>query len=563
MSVKKRRKKKRNGTGAAVFVVLILIVLVGIAAVHFFVMESNTPSTRQMSPSEYYGEVSSGEQLIVTTTDVCDQRGRIIDGSSYVDYETVRMYINNRVFLDKQSGILTVTTPNEIVNVNIGAEGEKRVINSDGAVLISLDFLMDYSDISIESFSDPERIVIAEGWVTDRADILEDEAPIRFEADIKSDIINKGYAGQKVTVLGEENEFVKVSTADGFIGYIDRNCIGEKYSITNHVSTIGEYPHRDFGKKINMVFHQTDSQAANDALMQSVENVSGINVIAPTWFFINDKSGNLTDITSAGYVEAAHAKGWEVWPVVNDFDGGMNSKADTLETLGSTPVRQAIAENIAVSVAACGADGVNVDIENINEDCAEAYLQFIRELLVNCSKYGLTLSVDTFVPQGYNSYIDRKELGTVSDYVVVMAYDENTSGAESAGSVSSISWVRQAVENTCELVDPSKVVIAIPFYTRKWETSNGKVVDSKAMGMSEAEKFIEENGMKTSWDDTTQQYIAETEGTPNYIMWLEEKESIEAKLKVIKEGNVAGIAEWKLGLEKSDIWAVLNKYCEE
>ena len=42
--------------------------------------------------------------------------------------------------------------------------------------------------------------------------------------------------------------------------------------------------------------------------------------------------------------------------------------------------------------------------------------------------------------------------------------------------------------------------------------------------------------------------------------WIEEEKTIEAKMQVIQENNVAGVAGWKLGLEKSSVWPVISKY---
>ena len=66
-----------------------------------------------------------------------------------------------------------------------------------------------------------------------------------------------------------------------------------------------------------------------------------------------------------------------------------------------------------------------VDFEKISEECGEHYIQFIRELSVRCRQNGIVLSVDKYVPKGYNMQYDRKEQGIVADYVIIMGYDEH------------------------------------------------------------------------------------------------------------------------------------------
>jgi spore germination protein YaaH len=47
-----------------------------------------------------------------------------------------------------------------------------------------------------------------------------------------------------------------------------------------------------------------------------------------------------------------------------------------------------------------------------------------------------------------------------------------------------------------------------------------------------------------------------------YRMWQEESTSIEEKMKVIYGADIAGVAEWKLGLETETIWDTIIKYLQ-
>ncbi|MNN97383.1 hypothetical protein D3C81_2165350 [compost metagenome] len=79
--------------------------------------------------------------------------------------------------------------------------------------------------------------------------------------------------------------------------------------------------------------------------------------------------------------------------------------------------------------------------------------------------------------------------------------------------------------------------------------------------MRAAENFLKDNNVTAEWDDATGQYYGEfeKEGILNR-MWLEEEDSLEAKLKAISGADVAGVAGWKLGLEKDSVWNVIVKY---
>jgi spore germination protein YaaH len=185
----------------------------------------------------------------------------------------------------------------------------------------------------------------------------------------------------------------------------------------------------------------------------------------------------------------------------------------------------------------------------------------LRELSVKCRNNGIVLSVDSYVPAPYTEHYDREEQGKIVDYVVVMAYDEYYAGSDVAGPVASIGFVEDAVTNILPLVPKEKVIIAIPFYTRLWKETKDGEVSSESFAMTPASNLLTENGAEPKWDETYGCFYAEYEKDgATYKMWQEEDKSIEEKMKVIYNADVAGIAAWKLGLEKESIWDVILKY---
>ena len=190
---------------------------------------------------------------------------------------------------------------------------------------------------------------------------------------------------------------------------------------------------------------------------------------------------------------------------------------------------------------------------------SDHYIQFVRELSVECRKNGLVLSVDNYVP-GFTSHYNREEQGVVADYVIIMGYDEHFSGSEEAGSVASIDFVKEGITETLKEVPKEKVINGLPLFTRLWiESSEG--LTSQAIGMPDAEKAVSGAGVTPTWDETTQQNYAEWNADGNtYKIWLEDESSLEAKLKVMKEYDLAGAAEWKIGFEKDGIWELIAQY---
>lgn len=203
-------------------------------------------------------------------------------------------------------------------------------------------------------------------------------------------------------------------------------------------------------------------------------------------------------------------------------------------------------------------DGINVDFETLSEDAGPHFLEFLRELSIECHKNNLVLSVDNPVPEDFTSHYDRREQGLVVDYVVIMGYDEHYVGSD-AGSVASLPWVEQGVEDTLKEVPAQRTVLAVPFYTRLWKTTGGAVT-SEAIGMSETQRILTENQVEPVWDGSVGQNYAEFEkDNTTYQIWIEDAQSLAEKVKLIPKYDLAGVAQWRLGFESSDIWSTISE----
>ena len=306
--------------------------------------------------------------------------------------------------------------------------------------------------------------------------------------------------------------------------------------------------------KVNMTWHQITNTDANAYFADMTANVSGLNVISPTWFYIQDTSGNLGDLSSADYVTQAHQKGYKVWGLVDNFTADVS----TTETLSQLASRQNIIKHLVQTAANIGMDGINVDFESLSEDAGPHFLEFLRELSIECHKNNLVLSVDNPVPEDFTSHYDRREQGLVVDYVVIMGYDEHYVGSD-AGSVASLPWVEQGVEDTLAEVPAQRTILATPFYTRLWKTTGGAVT-SEAIGMTEAQNVLTENKVETVWDGSISQNYGEYEKDGStYQIWMEDAQSIAEKVKLIPKYDLAGVAQWRLGFESNDIWSTISE----
>ena len=384
---------------------------------------------------------------------------------------------------------------------------------------------------------------------------VQKDTSVRYRGGIKSPILTDVSKGDTLIYMQALEDWVQVSTLDGYIGYVQKKVLSDMETTDFERSFEKEdYTYLTMDDKVNMTWHQITNTDANAYFADMTANVSGLNVISPTWFYIQDTSGNLGDLSSADYVTQAHQKGYKVWGLVDNFTADVS----TTETLSQLASRQNIIKHLVQTAANIGMDGINVDFESLSEDAGPHFLEFLRELSIECHKNNLVLSVDNPVPEDFTSHYDRREQGLVVDYVVIMGYDEHYVGSD-AGSVASLPWVEQGVEDTLAEVPAQRTILAIPFYTRLWKTTGGAVT-SEAIGMTEAQNVLTENKVETVWDGSISQNYGEYEKDGStYQIWMEDAQSIAEKVKLIPKYDLAGVAQWRLGFESNDIWSTISE----
>ena len=568
---KRRRRRRRNSNAVMVLVVILLIVVVAAVGVLTAAIKRRTPSDTRMDLNTYYGLEKEDDVALVLQNTVSEAKGKLMDGHVYLDYDTVSNVLGGRFYWEADSSQMLYTTPNEIltiapestaytVNGENKDEGYKIIRQTDDKIYLALDFIQKYMKITSTVTENPNKAVIRYQWGSEKIVKAKNDTVIRYRGGIKSDILADVAKGTELTLIEELDNWSQVATPDGFNGYVAKEDLtaSEEKDVEYDGSYKEEFTSLTRDHKINLAWHQVTSEDANAGLAQTLEGITGINVISPTWFSVTGAEGTISSLASADYVKLAHEKGLEVWGLIDNF----NKDVSTLDTLSNRTSREHLIQKLIEEAARVGLDGINVDFETLTQEEAPHFIQFIRELSISCRKNNLVLSIDDPVPQ-FTSFYNRKEQGIVADYVIIMGYDEHTDGTEKAGSVASLPFVEEGIQQTLKEVPENKVINVVPFYTRLWFTDNAGTVTSEIMGMDQADKIVAEMGMEKYWNKEVSQNYAEL-ATDNglYQIWLEDEQSLDAKMQLIQKYELGGVAEWKLGFERADVWNTISQYLQ-
>lgn len=544
-----------------VLTVILTIVLAAGAAAGFILYRKYKPSKEQVDQSEWYQASGNESAVFLNSEREEGVKGRYIDGQVYLPVDWVDEAVNERFYWDEENSQLIYTLPDQIVYANeetMGSSGKPLLVQQDGTVWLLSSLVSAYTNVRIETFDTDgvHRIFVDTTWEPQQLAKVKKNTALRIRGGVKSALITEVPSGAEVTVLEQLENWSRVRTEDGQVGYLPNRRLKETEAKTL-VSTFQEpeYTSISMDEPVVLVWHQVTNLSANQAMQTLISATKGVNVIAPTWFMLTDNSGNYESLADKNYVDQAHAMGMQVWAVLDNFNKGDNVQSEVL--FASTAARKKLIASLMKDAQTYGFDGINLDVEGIKASAGPHYVQFIRELSVDCRKAGLVLSIDSYVPASYSAFYNWAEQGRVADYVVMMGYDEHFAGGE-AGSVASIGYERQGIMDLLKQVPKEKLISAIPFYTRIWkEDASG--TSSQSVGISSAKEWVETNQVELYWQDDLGQYYGELEKDGvNYEIWMEEERSLELKMQLIRDNGLAGVACWRLGLEPADVWDVVK-----
>ena len=575
MATNKKRRRRRRSRINPIVIGILVIFLALVAAASVFLIKRYSPSKELMDKELYFQLEEDKDLAIIMQNTLLEDHGIVLDGRPYVSTAVVKEHLNARFYWDSTENLYIYTTPTEMITAHVGENQyyvDKQVTATDyqivkvedGVAYVALEYVQKYTAMDYNYMEEPNRVHITTEYGDMKVVEAKKKGDVRYRAGVKSPILTKVNKGDLMYVLDEgENpieKWTRVRTEDGYIGYITDKKLREESSITTTTDFVEPvYSNLTKDYTINLSWHQVTNKEANNQVLEKIADAKGLTTISPTWFFIRDNDGNIQSIATQSYVDYCHQNGIEVWGLVENIT--YTNEIDITSILNKTSSRQNLATQLIAQAIQFDLDGINVDIEALPAAAGEGFIEFVRELSILCRRNNIILSVDNYVPMAYNQNYNRKEQGIVADYVIIMGYDEHYAGSEEAGSVASIGYVRNGIEKTLEEVPAEKVINAVPFYTRLWHIDNNDKLTSSALGMNAAAKTLKNHNITPEWDEETAQYYGEFNNADGfYQIWLEEEASIEEKAKLIKEYNLAGIASWRLGYEKNEIWDVILKY---
>ncbi len=491
----------------------------------------------------------------------------IEDNNIYISKQDIANFFDEHIYEVPDSDIVVTTYDKKIAELSLN-ENEMKVNDSnvklyaemfekDDVIYLPISEMEDIYNIEIEYIQETNIITMDSLDREQKQAIVKTDIPVKSSTNFISKTLDRVEKGESVVIISKGENHTKVRTPDGKIGYVKTNKLENEFIVRE------EYiEEKQIEGKINLTWEYF-SEFGSAPDMEEQE-IPGLNVVSPAFFYLDSDGELKQNVGQSGmdYINWAESNEYKVWAMVGNAEAGISV---TSEVMNSYESRKELINKLVDVAVEYKLDGLNIDFEYMKEEDKDLYSRFIIELTPRLKEFGMVVSVDVTAPDGapeWSLCFDRHVLGQVADYLIFMAYDQNGVSSKEPGTTAGYDWVKSSLEKFLgrEEVPSEKLILAVPFYTRVWTTnSNGELISNSTVSVKNIDTVIPEEAERI-WDENLKQYYTKYEVDGNIKeVWIEDLESLKAKISLINENELAGVASWVRGMETQDVWEMFQE----
>ena len=560
MSSEQIEKRKKNIIRTFITIVALLIIFAIAMVVNNFIILDNNKTTNLVINNKNVTSNLKNEILIE-------------DNIIYLSKGDIENFFDKYIYEDPETNQIITTYDKKIAAIGfednkITVNGSQKdiyahAINKNGTTYLPITEMKDVYNIEIENIEETKVVTMDSLDREQKQAIVTSNLAVKSSTNFIAKTVDRVEKGDTVIVVSSEDGYSRIRTKNGKLGYIKSNKLENEFTVRQNMED-----EKQIEGKVNLTWDYFSQYGS--APDRSGTTIDGVNVVSPAFFYL-DTDGKLKENVGdkgQAYIEWAHNNGYKVWPMVANAEAARESLSITSTIMNSYTKRQELIEDIINVCVKYDLDGVNIDFENMKQEDKDMYSRFIIELTPRLKEIGLVTSVDVTAPDGGETWslcFDRHVIGDVADYIIFMAYDQNGVSSTTPGTTAGYNWVKLSLNKflTTEEIEPEKIILAVPLYTRLWTTDSlGELVSNPTVAMNDIDSTIPED-VQRQWDDELKQnYVEYTDGSNKKQMWIEDIDSLKAKVGLIKENNLAGVASWVKDMETEEFWQMLKQELE-
>lgn len=509
------------------------------------------------------------------------QGNALLEGDSiFLPLTFMQEKIDNSIIFDEKSKSIIITTAEKVIQMPTDSLTffvnqqpvelqVSPIITKDGQIFVAIEPLLSYYPIQYTVLEDTGVVWIQEngdsyfqGEITEEK-IDPEKLRLRTEPSLKTPYTADISLKEAVMIEAEKEDYYLVRKENGLSGYINKKYVKKKKEIKLSISHQNET--KTVPKTNGPIQLTWEAVYTKNPDHTQIPDMIGVNIVSPTWFSLAGNDGSINNLASLEYSKWAQSKGYQVWGLFsNSFDPEL-----THEALKDFETRQKIIVQLLYFSQMYQLQGINFDIENVKQVDGPLVTQLLREATPYLHEAGLVVSMDITFYAGENnnwsSFYEREKLAGIADYLIIMAYDEYPGSSPIAGSVSSLPWVENNLQNLLKEVPNEKLILGVPLYTRLWKEQvkeDGTTgITSQSMSMTKMKEWLAEKGLQTTYDVASGQnyaeYYAEAENA-TYKVWIEDELSLTKRADLAGKYQLAGVASWSRNFGDQAAWTAIN-----
>ncbi len=284
-------------------------------------------------------------------------------------------------------------------------------------------------------------------------------------------------------------------------------------------------------------------------------HVASIDVVVPDWFSLPGRGCELGERIDDKTRRVLGRSDTIVLPRLANLAGDEWRGAETSRFLKNDAARACVIKKLVARLVDLGAEGINLDLEELQPEDSEPFLELIVELRAALHAKSLRLTVD--VPF-HDPAFDFEYIGNVADAVMVMAYDQHFPSSK-PGPIAARTWLSESYDEVLPRLPADRVVVVLGAYGYDWTIAESPP-PAEDLGFRALMDLARATGASPAFEEQIENghfaYLDASKKT--HDVWFEDALALWNQMLELGKRHVTRIGLWRLGTEDETIWSFLG-----
>jgi cellulose synthase/poly-beta-1,6-N-acetylglucosamine synthase-like glycosyltransferase/peptidoglycan/xylan/chitin deacetylase (PgdA/CDA1 family)/spore germination protein YaaH len=282
-------------------------------------------------------------------------------------------------------------------------------------------------------------------------------------------------------------------------------------------------------------------------------HVANIDIVVPDWFELPGPGCDLVEHIDDKTRRVLGRADVLILPRIANLVGEKWRGAETSQFLADEKARQCLVKKLVDRLSAIGAAGVNLDLEELQPEDSEAFLELIVELRTALHARSLRLTVD--VPF-HDPAFDFEYIGNVADAVMVMAYDQHYPSGQ-PGPIASRTWLKESYDEVLPRIPADRVVVVLGSYGYDWTLSDSdKVPPAEDLSFRSAMDLACAADAKPVFEEQIDNghFGYQDHSGVKHEVWFQDALATWNQIATLRARGITRVGLWRLGTEDDTLW---------